>query len=253
MANYVLLNNVEHKDLKVITHFSSAFGDAVSNVITFPSEFSDIQREYPIFFRKDINTGQYVSVAILGFEKCENLYIDGECWCADYIPCVIEKGPFAIGFQEQIIDGQLRKEPVIHVNMDSPRLSEVEGQPIFTEHGGNSHYIERVAYALNRIHSGMSISSTMFDLCSEFDLIEPVNIELTIDAHTKINLQDYFTINEDKLSNLSGQSLEKLNKAGFLQSVFFVISSMNNMKKLISMKRKKLESTVMDNFNFSKG
>ena len=41
-----------------------------------PTEFADVQREYPIFFRKDPATGEFMSIALLGFSKDENLFLD---------------------------------------------------------------------------------------------------------------------------------------------------------------------------------
>ena len=42
---------------------------------TFPTEYGDIQREYPIFFRKDPRHGESLSVALLGFAQDENLFL----------------------------------------------------------------------------------------------------------------------------------------------------------------------------------
>ncbi len=77
-----MLNNVAHKDLRVITRPAAQFGDNVPTVLTFPTEYGDVQREYPIFFRKDATTGEFMSVALLGFEKNENLFLDEQGWHA---------------------------------------------------------------------------------------------------------------------------------------------------------------------------
>ena len=69
MARYELLNNVAHKDLRVVTRFGREFGDDVGMVPAFPTEFAELQREYPIFFRKDRDSDDWQSVALLGFEQ----------------------------------------------------------------------------------------------------------------------------------------------------------------------------------------
>ena len=76
MTRHVMLNNIAHKDLRVITRHAAEFGDNVGTVMTFPTEFADLQREYPIFFRKDANTGEFTSIALLGFAQDENLFLD---------------------------------------------------------------------------------------------------------------------------------------------------------------------------------
>lgn len=232
MAKHALLNNVAHKNLRVITRHSAELGDDVSAVVTFPTEWGDVQREYPILFRKDATTGELISVALLGFGEAENLFLDeAGGWNANYIPGIVARGPFLIGFQ--------REEPVIHVDLDHPRISTTEGEPIFLPNGGNTRYIERVAVILEGIRVGLEAGKAMFAAFTAMDLIEPVRLQIEISGEEQHNLHGYFTINEEKLANLSGEQLEKLNRAGFLQGAFLVVASLNNIKKLIDMKHRR--------------
>jgi hypothetical protein len=239
MAKHVILNNIAHKDLRVITRYGAEFGDSVGTVPTYPTEYGDVQREYPIFFRKDPSTGEYQSIALLGFEKNENLFLEEGRWNASYVPGIVARGPFLIGFQEQQIEGELRKEPVIHVDLDHPRISQTDGQPVFLPQGGNSPYLDHVAAVLRGIRDGLEISKAMFAAFAELDLIEPVKVEIKLSAEEGYSLVGLHTINREKLAVLDGASLEKLNKSGFLQGAFLVIASMNNVKKLMGMKQRK--------------
>jgi hypothetical protein len=239
MTKHAILNNIAHKDLRVITRYGAEFGDSVGTVPTYPTEYGDVQREYPIFFRKDPSTGEYQSIALLGFEKNENLFLEEGRWNASYVPGIVARGPFLIGFQEQQIEGELRKEPVIHVDLDHPRISQTEGQPVFLPQGGNSPYLDHVAAVLRGIRDGLEISKAMFAAFAELDLIEPVKVEIKLSAEEGYSLVGLHTINREKLAALDGASLEKLNKSGFLQGAFLVIASMNNVKKLMGMKQRK--------------
>jgi hypothetical protein len=230
-----MLNNIAHQDLRVITRPAAKFGDNVPTVLTFPTEYGDVQREYPIFFRKDAATGEFMSVALLGFEKNENLFLDENGWNATYIPGIVARGPFLIGFQEQA-NG---REPVIHVNLEDPRISTSEGEPIFLPQGGNSRYLERVVTILDGIHRGMEVSKAMFAAFTSLQLIEPVKVEIKFNDEELFDLMGFYTLSEEKLAALDGESLEKLNKAGFLQGAFLVIASLNNVKKLIDMKHRR--------------
>jgi hypothetical protein len=234
-----MLNNVAHKDLRVITRFGAEFGDNVGTVLTFPTEYGDVQREYPIFFRKDPQTAEFQSIALLGLQPDENLFLDATGWNAAYIPGIVARGPFLIGFQQQQVGGDLRKEPVIHVDLDNPRISTTEGEPVFLPQGGNSRYLDRIGVTLQGIHSGLAVSKAMFAAFTALDLIEPVNVEIKFNAEEQYNLQGLYTISEEKLARLDGDSLFKLNTAGFLQGAFLVIASLNNVKKLIDMKHRR--------------
>jgi SapC len=239
MTRHVMLNNIAHKDLRVINRFGAEFGDNVGTVLTFPTEYADMQREYPIFFRQDPASGEYHSVAVLGFAKDENLFLENGNWNATYIPGVILRGPFLIGFQEQQIDGELRKEPVIHVDMDHPRISNTEGEHVFLPHGGNSPYLDHMSAVLRGINQGIEISKAMFAVFSAMDLIEPVKLDIRLSEAVSYSLTGLHTINRQKLAALDGQSLERLNRAGFLEGAFLVMASLANVKRLMSLKQRR--------------
>jgi hypothetical protein len=234
-----MLNNVTHKDLRVVNRYGAEFGDNVGTVLTVPNEFEEIQREYPIFFRKDPATGEYQSIVLLGFSKDENLFLDGDRWDASYVPGIIARGPFLIGFQRQESSGESRDAPVIHVDLDHPRISQADGVPVFKPQGGNSPYLDRVASILNGFREGLEISKAMFAAYAELDLIEPVKVEVKTNAEETYSLLGLHTLNHEKLAALDGASLEKLNKAGFLRGAYLVIASVGNVRRLMERKERK--------------
>src|SRR5690606_6874444 len=126
MARYELLNNVAHSDLRVSARFSADYGDDIGMVEAFPTEFAEMQREYPIFFRKG-SDGSYHAIALLGFRPNDIQYLREDEGQANYLPAVIARGPFLSGFQEQMVDGELRNEPVLHVDLDHPRVQDGQG------------------------------------------------------------------------------------------------------------------------------
>ena len=118
MTDPVLLNNLDHLDLRVITTHGAAYGDNVMSAATFPLEFRQLQAQYPIVFHRDAE-GQFQPLALLGLRMGENLFLDGARWDAPYVPLAIQRQPFLIGQQP---DG-----PMVHVDLDSPRISTAEG------------------------------------------------------------------------------------------------------------------------------
>jgi SapC protein len=236
MARHALLNNIAHKDLRVITRYGAEFGDNVGTMMVVPTEFADVQREYPIFFRKDATTGEFSSFALLGFSKDENLFLEDGAWKAAYVPGVIARGPFLIGFQERREGSEVQREAVIHVDLDDPRISSTEGEPIFLPQGGNSRYLDRVATILNGIRTGLEVSKAMFAAFTAADLIEPVKIEVKFNSEEQYDLLGLHTINQKKLAELDAETLHQLNRSGFLQGAFLVTASLNNVQRLIDMK-----------------
>jgi hypothetical protein len=123
--------------------------------------------------------------------------------------------------------------------MDDPRISQTEGEPVFLPQGGNTPYIERIATILKGIHDGMALGGRMFAAFSALELIEPVNVEIKLSEEEQYNLRGLYTISEERLAKLDGNSLARLNQAGFLQGAFLVIASLGNVSKLIDMKRRR--------------
>ncbi len=227
MTNTALLNNIQHKDLKVIARHSAAFGDNVNQVAIVPTEFEAIQREYPILLSKAAS-GEYQALALLGLDKDENLFLDQQGWHARYVPAMQVRGPFLIGFQQQ--------EAMIHIDLDHPRVSRSEGEPLFLPQGGNSPYLEHITRVLRLMHQGMAVSSSMYAAFAELALIEPVAVRIDLSDREQYRLADYYTIGEERLAQLGGANLDRLHKAGYLRAAYFVASSLKNMNRLIDLK-----------------
>ena len=239
-SNIVALNNIHHKDLKIITAYSEQHGNNVASVLTFPTEFAQIQREYPILFQKLPQTGEFQSIALLGIKAGENLFIRDNEWHASYIPAIVSSEPFIIGFEDQSNVGGSEHQPIIYVDMNSSRISQKEGEAVFREFGGNTSYLEKITQNLHALYQGFSSSQAMFALFNELALIEPVSLEIKLNNDQMYRLQGNYTINPDKLAALDGHSLAKLHAAGFLECAFFVSASLNNMQKLIDIKNSRI-------------
>lgn len=231
MSNYQLLNNVEHKDIKVNVEKSAALGNNQSYSVVFPFEFKYVQADYPIFFVKD-KQDKFLAIALHGFEQEENLFLSEQGWQADYIPLMVEREPFLIGFQGEETDPQ----PVIHIDMDSPRVNTKQGLDVFLPHGGNNDYINKISAILKTIHDNQDASQAFLDKLTELELIESFNLDIQLNDGSNNRLAGFFTINEDRLKQLSGDQLAELNQSGMLNLIFMVIASHSKVTSLINKK-----------------
>ncbi|WP_114953795.1 SapC family protein [Sphingosinicella terrae] len=232
MSRPELLNNVDHADLRVIIRHAAEFGDAVNQVLVFPTEYEELQREYPIFFRRD-EQGEFRSMVLLGLDRDENLFLGPSGWDARYVPAAQQRGPFTIGIQ--------KGEPMVHVDRDHPRISRDEGEPLFLPHGGNAPYLDHVAALLRLIHQGHEVSGPMFAAFAELSLIRPVAVEIQLDAGEQYVVPDLHTIDEERLARLGGAELDRLHRGGFLRAAFMAASSVANVDRLIALKNRRRE------------
>ena len=226
-----LLNNVHHKDLRIITERGARYGDNVSFALSFPSEFRALQAHYPIVFRKTADGASFEAIAVLGFVEGENLFLEDDRWDASYIPLTIDRLPFLIGR-----DGD---ELMVHVDLDHPRVSRTEGEPVFLQYGGNSDYLEGVTRKLTEIHDGLQRAPAFMDALVSLDLLEPFVLDIELDDGSQNRLAGFYTINEERLAALDGATLERLNRSGYLQAIYMVLASLNNFRGLIDRKNRR--------------
>jgi hypothetical protein len=236
VTNIVLLNNVDHGDLKVATGHGAEFGDAVNQTLIFPTEWEEAQREYPILFRCG-EDGRFQSVALLGLDRDENLFLDGRVWDGRYVPALHQRGPFSIGLQRSE-DGE-GAEPMIHVDLDHPRIGDAQGQAVFLPQGGNTPYLEAMAGLLRRIHAGVMVTDAMFEAFEAEGLIQPIALEVTLSESKRYTLDGFHTIDAARMAALDGPALHSLHQRGFLQAAFWAMSSLANVARLIDRKNRR--------------
>ncbi|TWX70442.1 SapC family protein [Colwellia sp. C1TZA3] len=240
MANHVLLNNIEHKNLKINGECSAAMGDNVWYAQTFPIEFRSAQAHYPILFQKDSNTGQFMPITLFGFEDEGNLFLKESKWDAAYIPLAVQRLPFYIAQQSVVKDGVNEQERVITIDLDSPKVSTDQGIDLFLEYGGNSDYLEHMANVLEALHIGLQENDDFIEAMVTCELLESVTLDIELNDGSKNQLMGFYTINEDNLNNLSQDKLIRLHNAGFLQAVYMVIASQVHIHDLVARKNAQL-------------
>jgi len=242
MSNHALLDNITHKDLKIIPGYTKGHGFEVSVARVFPVEFSELQMEYPIFFTRNKETGHFDPMVLLGLSKNENLFLSPGEWDARYIPLSIKREPFLIGFQETVESGMPKRNPVLHIDMDHPKVSRTEGEPVFLEHGGESPLLERISSVLMTIHEGSEINQAFSKMLVGLDLLESSTMEFTLVNGEKHTLAGLHIINEKRLNDLKGNALETLHEQGYLRSIYMILASLPNFRKLIDRKNAILSS-----------
>ena len=233
MTNVARLDNVQHAALRLRRGHGARFGEAVNQVAVFASEFAQVQREYPILFARTPE-GALQAVAILGFDRDENLFLDGERWDAAYIPALLRRRPFTIG----AADG----EPVVCVDVADARIATEgeDGEPVFKSHGGNAPALEEALEALRTLQAGAGVAAAMTALFDELGLVEPVRLQVQFDEHTGVDFDGYLAVVPEKMALLDGAALKRLNSAGLLDVAVFAAASLGTMPRLVARKQRKL-------------
>jgi hypothetical protein len=228
----VQLDNNTHRDLRIVTTRGAAWGDDVMTTPVFPNEFRDAQAYYPIVFQPADNGPGMQPVALLGLRHGENLFLEAHGWDAPYIPLALERGPFMIG--------RAGTEMTIHVDMDSPRIGQGEGEAVFMPHGATTDYLERMNSVLAAIHTGVEATAPFIATLMRHDLIESFALDIEAADGSQNRLAGFSTINEDRLARLDAAAIAELHAQQWLPAIFMVVASMTHFRDLIERYNKRL-------------
>ena len=235
MSNHAVLDSNLHRDVRIRTGSSADFGDAIMACMTVPSEFRRVQNEFPILFRRDLETGQFSALALFGFENGENLFLDGPRWDAHYRPLALFTRPFLVG---KTADGQAE----LHVDLDHPRIAgpDDEGARAFDDGGQPTAYLEAVMAGLDELDQGYRESGDFFAALERYELLEPFSLDVELRDGSKHRLVGYHLIDEQKLRALESGALAELHAAGHLMPIFMALASLSNISALVARKNKRL-------------
>ena len=229
--NTVQLDNVTHRDLRIVTTRGAAWGDDQMSSPVFLSEFRSAQASYPIVLQQS-GDGGYHPVALMGLRAGENLFLDAHGWDAHYIPLAIERGPFMIGRGDS--------ELMVHLDMDSPRIGRGEGAPVFLPHGGASEYLDRINSVLLTIHQGVEALPAFNAALARHGLVESFVMDVEAADGSNNRLAGFFTIDEDALAALDAAALAELHAAGYLSAIYMMVASIAHFRDLVERYNRRL-------------
>jgi hypothetical protein len=224
MTHQVLLNNVEHRDLRIIRERGPRYGDDVMYALTFPGEFRSAQAHYPIVFARNPD-GQFMPLALFGFREKQNLFVKNGRWDAQYMPLSVERHSFYIGNSP---NGK-----VIFLDLDSPRVSKTDGEPLFKEDGANAGFLDHMSRVLASLDEGIPATQPFMQALVEHDLIESFVFDIAFRDGGQRRFSGFYTVNEERVAKLDGAAVARLHERGYLQAIYMVIASLSNLRALV--------------------
>ena len=236
-----ILNNDQHRAVAVDTRARPEYGDMVNRAIALSAEFNELHREFPLLLRKTNEEPGFVAHAILGFEKDENLFVEGDRWTSTYMPATLARGPFSLGYVRGDDGSGKPADLKVMIDDQHPRLR-ANGQPVFLPLGGESPYLEGIKRVLQIVDAGLRVDKVLYRELVAMDLLDQVNFQIPVFAELRYDFGGYHTINQQKLAALNGEQLLRLHRLGLLGPVYFLISSLGNFQKLVNLKIARLQA-----------
>lgn len=238
MKDIQALSYEKHKALGYAEKYGLEVGHNVGAVVIAPNEFSRAQREYPIFFRKESETGRFLPVVLLGFEEHENLFLlEDNSWNARYIPLSVRQGPFLIGLEQHGTEQCL----AIYADLNDARIQEGVTPALFDTDGKASKTLEKIRSVLSERHKGTEFLEPMVKAFLKYELLERVVLEIDLASGATVKFDAGYTVHIEKLMSLDSAAVVELHKSGFLSLAYNVADSVNNIQALIDIKNAKMK------------
>lgn len=234
VADHAILDSTAHRDLRVLTDASADLGDSVMACFTVPNEFRLVQNEYAILFRRDLESGRFSALVLLGFEPGENLYLDGCRWDARHRPWAMAVQPLLIGRPE---DGDGPGQ--VHIDLGHPRIGKSgAGVRLFDELAQPTPYLDRAATLLANLDEGYRQSPAFYAALERHQLLEPMSLDVELKDGSKHRLVGYHVIAEERLRALRGDVLGELHRDDHLMPMFMAVASLSNLGALVARKNR---------------
>lgn len=235
MTAHAILNAQDHADLRIRTERSAALGDGVMSALAMPDEFRQVQAEYAILFRRDMERDTFSALAMFGFENGENLFLRDGRWDAKYRPLAIDVQPFLIG--RGAGEGAAGQ---VHIDMASPRVGGDDGVRLFDEAGRPTPFLDRTAEKLGALDQAYQRSGAFFTALLRHDLLEPLTLQVKLEDGSTNRLVGFHVIDEARLRALDGAALGTLHADGHLLPIFMALASLSNIAALVERKNRAL-------------
>jgi len=228
LSHIVILNSQAHRHLRVKAKPSARLGDNERFVAVIVGEFPVLATQYPIFLSKDAETGAFYAGAMLGIDAGENLFLDEDNGFDGYRPLNLQRAPFFAAGENIAID------------LDSPRITETEGEALFDDDGDLSPYLQGILSAFQQLKPGTEKTRAFIDKLLALKLVEPVSVDLAFDDGTRRVVEDLYTIDQEALRALPDDRVLDLFRSGYLHLISLMIASLKQIPVLARRKNRRL-------------
>ncbi|MFY8049595.1 MAG: SapC family protein [Erythrobacter sp.] len=223
------LNSRDHADWKVGTLENAAFLAQTHAVPVTTDEFIDAQRHYPIVFTAGENP---LPIALFGLNEGVNTFMgdDNKLTELVYVPAYVRRYPFMLAKLRPDADElSLCFDPT--VDFISKRD---EGLALFDEATAPTEYTQGVLEFCRRFEEAGQRTKAFMDELKKLGILMDGEIAITRNDQPEkpFVYRGFQMVNEEKLRELPGATLEELNKNGMLIIIHAHLFSLNLMRTI---------------------
>ena len=217
-----------HQEIRIDSDRDFFFASACQTAILAAVELNQAIKEFPVVFIKEGDN--YLPAAVFGLQQSQNLFVDESGrWTARYTPAFIRRYPFvpAIGRTEDENMTVCIDEAATCVNRD-------RGEHLFFD-GRNSALLERTIQFLQDYKTQTDATILPVKHLADAGLLSEKTATFQLRDGQSINLTGFYTVDTEKLSQLSPDVTYKLFSSGSLHIAFLHMASLDNWDRLIGL------------------
>ncbi len=186
------LSRAAHGDLRI--NPGKAGSEAANDHLVPLSkiELRQAARCYPLFFVKDLETGQFYPAALLGLKANENLFWDGNAFVTEYVPLNIRRLPFYIG-------GDDPAQGMICIDADSACIDPQGTNRILDEDASDSAYIQGIQAMLAALSQNHEATREFAQEAARIGLLSEIKLDIVLDDGEAINVAGLYGIDDRTL------------------------------------------------------
>ena len=226
----VALDRVKHRDLKL--NLAARDLSNVNKLNAFfvaGTEFTDACKEYPVVWvaagKSDDGKQLVAPIAVFGLKGEQNLCIEGDAWRVRYVPAMLRLYPFALA--------RVAANEMV-VCMDEGWVGfGSEGQALFEADGEPSKFTLDVQKQLENFEQEVERTRLAGVMLVDKGLLRDLRFYATLPDGSKLVVDGFLTIDEDKLAALPEADVLLLARNGLLGLIHAHQISLGNMAKLV--------------------
>lgn len=230
-VSIVPLNREAHKNLKLKNTADFDFLAKQHMIPLVVQEFIQASTNFPVVFVKDANKeGAYRAVAITATTPEQNSYVRDNTWLATYTPMHVARHPFVLAN-----DGSKEDSMMICIAESSPRLSDTEGNALFTAEGEQSEVMQNITKFLGDLMQFDAMTETFIAKLVELDLLEESTLNLRSADGQERRIGGINVVNAEKLAKLDDAVVVELFKNGMMAAIHAHMASLSQVNRILQL------------------
>ncbi|GAA0812615.1 SapC family protein [Colwellia sp. D2M02] len=231
MANFVPVRKEQHQNLKLATQRNLAHVANQHIVPVTAAEYAQASASFPVVLVKNPDSPRYRSIAMLGLESGENLFYQDEKWTGLSVPLSIGMAPFALG-----IDPDKENTLTACIDVDSEFVGEDKDIALYDAEGKETETLTNVQQSLGRLYDNERMTENFIKELEENNLLQELQLNIDLSNGEKKKLVGIFTINEDKIRDLSDEKVVDFHKRGLFVPIYAMLGSLGQINRLVQLR-----------------